>query len=103
MISLKNPLLIVLFSLFLSTFVELEARVQRGKVKRSKREDVNPLHGMYSLVFVFAALVLIPVLFFFYNMMLDPITPTLMKNMTRIIKDKTFGYLSLKKDNRRTD
>jgi uncharacterized membrane protein len=81
----------------------LEGREQRAKAKKSKREEMNPLYGMFSLIFVFAALILIPVLIFFYNMMQDPITPTLIKNMTGIIKERTFGFLSTKKNDRKAE
>jgi|Transcript_8237 maltodextrin utilization protein YvdJ len=101
MACLKYSLRIIL--LFLTIIVELEGREQRAKAKKVKREEINPLHGMFSLVFVFAALILIPVLIFFYNMMQDPITPTLMKNMTGIIRERTFGFLSTKKNERKIE
>ena len=77
----------------LSAFIELEAAEQKKK-RRAKREEIDPLRGLRSLCYVFGLIIIVPILFFLYNMAMDPLTPTLVKNVGEIVSERTFGYLS---------
>ena len=77
--------------------VQLEAA---KKKKRMKREEIDPLRGLYSILFVMGLVIFIPIALFFYNMAMDPITPTLMINATNVVKERTLGYLSARKSRR---
>lgn len=80
-----------------SCVVQLEAA---KKKKRMKREEIDPLRGLYSILFVMGLVIFIPIALFFYNMAMDPITPTLMINATNVVKERTLGYLSARKSRR---
>ena len=66
------------------------------KTDGSDREDWKALYILGILL----ALIFIPtILRFVYNVIRDPITPTLISNASTLVKEKTFGYLSKKKTN----
>jgi peptidoglycan/LPS O-acetylase OafA/YrhL len=71
----------------------MEAATKK-KQKRRRVEDIDPLHGLYSIVAIMALIIIVPIAFFLYNIIRDPITPTLVRNASDMVKDRTFGYLS---------
>lgn len=99
--SLNLKFMVVLIACMnLWCFVESKrARVNKKKKKKSK--DLT--HG---LIFVGMTLCLtfVPLLcYFIYNVWKDPLTPTLVQNGTDLVKEKTMGFLSKRKQKTEKD
>lgn len=76
-----------------------------GKKKQKKGGRINKRSGgvedlSYGLAICvfFAALCFVPALAYFaYNVARDPLTPSLVSNASKLLADKTTGYLSSRK------
>jgi hypothetical protein len=82
--------------LLMSMWNWVEAK--RGRVSKKKKSKGGNI--TYALMFVGAifCLTFVPLVFYFlYNVWNDPLSPTLVKNGTELLKEKTMGFLSRKK------
>jgi hypothetical protein len=72
-----------------------------GKRARVKKKGKNGKSDMtFAIAFVIGVfcLTFIPLIgYFLYNVWKDPLTPSLVKNGTEMLKEKTMGFLSKKK------
>jgi predicted transporter len=69
-----------------------KARVKKGKKNRG---DMSSAVMFVGVIF---ALTFVPLIgYFIYNVWNDPLTPSLVKNGTELIKEKTMGFLSKRK------
>jgi hypothetical protein len=74
-----------------------ECKKRRGNGKRNKNMNVPDSYSGVSFVMVLAGLCLgIPLIIFVFRVAQDPITPTVLKEATDVVKQRTFGYLSKK-------
>ena len=63
-------------------------------VRKPRRGDADPFKGVHIIMYIFIFIILAPVVTFIYNFVRDPETPTVINNLTDLISEKTFGYLS---------
>ena len=70
---------------------------KRARATKKKKQQAD--HGTAVIfILVLFSLTFVPlIIYFFYNVLKDPITPSLVKNAGEMIKEKTMGYLSRKK------
>ena len=72
-------------------FIESKrARVNKKKKKSDHSYALKFIGVMFGLTFIPL------ILYFLYNVYKDPLTPTLIKNGSEILKEKTMGFLSKK-------
>lgn len=76
-------------------------RARVGKKKKKGGTDVS--FALFFVACIFC-LTFIPLIgYFLYNVWRDPLTPTLMRNGTEMMKEKTMGFLSKRRVDERTD
>lgn len=86
--------LVVLFLMNIWCTVEgKRARAKSNKKKKSR----GHMNGVYFVVFLFGLAIVPVILIFLYNVYKDPITPTLIKNGTELVRERMMGFLSKKK------
>ena len=76
------------------------ARKRRAPTRR--RQDGDPFKGIFIIPLVFSLIILAPLAFFVYNFARDPATPTLLTNVKEAIMERTFGFLSNGKKEKRS-
>lgn len=75
----------------------VEGKRARVKKRGRKKGNTNWTFGILFILGLFC-LTFVPLIgYFLYNVWRDPLTPTLMKNGTDMLKEKTMGFLSKKK------
>lgn len=99
--SFRLKFMVVLFTIMnLWYFVESK-RARVSKKKRKKNGDLT-----YALLFVgvIFCLTFVPVIIYFlYNVWRDPLTPSLVQNGTDLLREKTMGFLSKRKQKEAKD
>ncbi len=71
---------------------------KRGRVNKKKKSKGGNITYALMFVGVIFSLTFVPLVFYFlYNVWNDPLSPTLVKNGTELLKEKTMGFLSKKK------
>lgn len=83
-----------LLLLVLAIFNEIAAKKVKS-AKRAKRVR-NHTRGIYFIAFIMLMCFVPTIIYFIYNLVMDPATPGLVKNATILVKTKTMGYLSRK-------
>lgn len=72
---------------------------KRARVNKKKKKSKDMTFA-FMFVGVIFCLTFVPLIgYFLYNVWKDPVTPTLLKNGTELLKEKTMGYLSKRKGN----
>jgi hypothetical protein len=96
--SLGRLILILAGCLFIlsDSATNAKSSPRRPGGSRYKRSDASPFTGIWIIPASVALILLPPIIVFVYNFVRDPATPTLMKNLSDLIYDRTFGYLSSK-------
>ena len=92
--------IVLLALLCFHIFNEIEGKKKKRKHPKynKKRQVRSHSYGLTFCLVVFS-MTFVPLLcYFIYNVIKDPITPTLVKNGSQMIKEKTMGFLSKKGD-----
>lgn len=85
--------ILILFAL-LSIWQSVEGKKARVGKKKKKSDVSFPL---FFVACIFC-LTFVPLIgYFLYNVWRDPLTPTLVKNGTEMMREKTMGFLSKRK------
>ena len=82
------------------TFMNLWCVVESKRARVSKKKKKTSTDLTYALLFVgfIFCLTFVPlVVYFLYNVWKDPLTPSLVQNGTDMLKEKTMGFLSKRK------
>lgn len=80
---------------FMNVWLTVEGKRSRAGKKKKQSTDMS-----FALYFVGAIFLLtfVPLIgYFLYNVYKDPLTPTLLKNGSELMKEKTMGFLSKRK------
>lgn len=59
---------------------------------KKKYETVE--EAAYALIFIMSILIVPMLVYFVYNILKDPVTPLLIRDLTDYAKEKSFGFLS---------
>lgn len=79
--------------------VWLAVESKRGRAGKKKKQSTNMTFALYFVGGIFL-LTFVPLIgYFLYNVYKDPLTPTLIKNGSELMKEKTMGFLSKRKVN----
>ena len=98
--SLKVKCVIVIL-LVVSCFNFIESKpiskLRANQLKKAKQQMKSEMRGLRFVLFFFALTFIPLVCVFCYNVFKDPLTPTLLKNGTQVLKERTMGFLSKKR------
>ena len=79
-----------------------KSRMERGGARNSRLpvegDNAAVTTGIKLLAYLLLAIFLPPILIFVYNLYKDPLTMTVIKDGLEVLKHKTIGSLSKKKD-----
>ena len=86
--------LVVLSMLMFMVMIEAPAPARKRKNPTRRKQDGDPFRGIFIIPLVFSLIILAPLAVFVYNFSRDPATPTLLTNVKDVIMERTFGFLS---------
>lgn len=85
---------------------KIEAALPRRKRKkvlserpRTKEWSITHQAGFEIIIVLLMLCLLPPVVMFIYNVYKDPATPTVLRNASEVITERTLGYLSARSNN----
>jgi hypothetical protein len=85
--------------LILSMLISIERIMAQAPARKRRppprrKQDGDPFKGIFIIPLVFSLIILAPLVVFVYNFSRDPATPTLLTNVKEVIMERTFGFLS---------
>jgi hypothetical protein len=89
-----NAKFVLIFLLFTSWWSVIESKRAKNSKKKKNHDHT---YGLWFILVLFLLTFVPLILYFLYNVYKDPLTPSLIKNGTEVLKEKTMGYLSKKK------
>jgi len=89
--------LILSLALYLVESAEMPRRRRvknRQQAQRDTEWSLSHSHGLELIVLLLCIALLPPIISFCYNVARDPATPTVLRNASEVISQRTMGYLS---------
>ena len=87
---------VMIMLIFMNVWLTVDSKRGRAAGKK-KKQSTNMTFALYFVGGIFL-LTFVPLIgYFLYNVYKDPLTPTLIKNGSELMKEKTMGFLSKRK------
>lgn len=80
---------------FMSVWLAVESK--RARAGKKKKQSTDMSFALYFVGGIFLLTFVPLICYFLYNVYKDPLTPTLIKSGSELMKEKTMGFLSKRK------